>query len=88
MVNLAKNCLIMPYYLQQLHLKLLQKEQFKNSRSNLISNKIADKIIKVSRTSQKNNSETVRNGHDKEIPKERLISPEEMQKIIDHLRLI
>ena len=35
--------------------------------------KIADKIIKVSRNSQQNNSETVQNGHDKEISKERYI---------------
>ena len=50
--------------------------------------KIANKIIKVSRNSQQNNSETVPNGHDKEIPKERYISPEERQKIIDELRII
>ena len=33
------------------------------------------------------NSETVTNEHDKEIPKDRYISPEERQKIIDDLRL-
>ena len=33
-------------------------------------------------------SETVKNKNDKEIPKERYISPEERQEIIDHLRLI
>ena len=38
----------------------------------LIGNKTADKIAKVSKTSQQNNLETVTNGHDKEIPKERL----------------
>ena len=54
----------------------------------LIGNKIADKIKKVSKTSQQNNSETVANEHDKEIPKERCISSEERQKIIDDLRLI
>ena len=53
----------------------------------LISNKIADKITKASKTSQQNNSETVTNEDDKEIPKERYISPEG-QKIIDGLRLI
>ena len=31
---------------------------------------------------QQNNSETVTNEYDKEVPKERFISPEEMQKII------
>ena len=54
----------------------------------LIGNKIAEKITKVSKTPQQNNSETVTNEHDKEIPKERYISPEERQKIMDELRLI
>ena len=39
------------------------------------------KITKFSK-----NSETVTNENDKEIPKERYISPEERQKIIDNLR--
>ena len=38
--------------------------------------------------SQENNLETVISEHDKEIPKERYISPEETQEIIDDLRLI
>ena len=46
-------------------------------------------ITKVSKNSQQNNSETVTNENDKEIPKgipkERYISPEERQKIIDNL---
>ena len=54
----------------------------------LIGKKIADKITKISNNSQKNNSKTVTNQHDKEIPRERYISPEERQKIIDVLRLI
>ena len=56
--------------------------------SYLISNKIADRTTKDSKTSQQTNSETVTNEHDKEIPKERYISPEERHKIIDDLRLI
>ena len=44
--------------------------------------------MRVSKNSQQNNSETVTNENDKEIPKERYISPEERQKIIDNLRLI
>ena len=36
---------------------------------------------------QQNISETVTNEHDKEIPEERHVSPEERQKIIDELRL-
>ena len=50
------------------------------------------KITKVSKNSQKFNSERVTNENDKEmlkeIPKERYISPEERQKIIDNLRSI
>ena len=49
-------------------------------------------ITKVSKSSQENNSKTVTNENDKEIPKEihkeRYTSPEEKQKIIDNLRLI
>ena len=41
------------------------------------------KIIKVSKSKQQSNSETVTN--ENEIPKERYISPEERQKIIDIL---
>ena len=59
----------------------------------LITNKIADtvaksyegKITKVSKTLSQNNSETVTNEHDKEIPKERYISPEVRKQIIDEL---
>ena len=50
------------------------------------------KITKNSKNSQKNNSETVTNENDKEmpreIPKEGYMSPEERQKIIDNLRSI
>ena len=46
------------------------------------------KIAKISKHTQKNNSEAVKNENDKEVPKERYISPEERQKIIDNLRLI
>ena len=41
----------------------------------------------MSRTSPQNNSETVTNEHDKEIPKERYISLVKRLKIIDDLRL-
>ena len=44
------------------------------------------KITKVSKNLQQNNSETVTKENDKEIPRERYISPEERQKIIDNLR--
>ena len=42
----------------------------------VIDNKIANKITGGSKNSQQNNSETVTNENDKEIPKERYISPE------------
>ena len=54
----------------------------------LVRNKITDKITKISKTSKQDYSETVSNEDDKEIPKERYASPEEIQKIIDDLRLI
>ena len=53
----------------------------------LIGNEISDKITKVSKYSLQNTSETVTNEHDKKIPKERYISPEKRQGIIDDLRL-
>ena len=43
--------------------------------------------LQVSKNSQQNNSETVTNEHDKEIPKERYIPPVERQEIVDELRL-
>ena len=42
----------------------------------MIGNKINDRITKFSKPSQQNNSETITNELDKEISKERLISPE------------
>ena len=50
--------------------------------------KTASKTTKVSTTSQQNSLETVTNQNDKEIPKERYISPKEREKVIDNLRLI
>ena len=52
----------------------------------MIGNKIDNKIIKFSKHLQQNNLETVANENDKEIPKERYVSPEKWQKIIDNLR--
>ena len=45
-------------------------------------NKIPNRITKVSK-----HSERVTNEYDKEIPKERYVSPEEIQEIIDKMRL-
>ena len=46
------------------------------------------KLPKFQKPSKQDYSETVSNEDDKEIPKERYASPEEIQKIIDDLRLI
>ena len=54
----------------------------------LTGNKTVNRITKVSRSSLQNNLETITNEHAKEIPKERHISAEERQNIIDDLRLI
>ena len=48
-----------------------------------IDNKIDNRITKVSKSLQQNNSETVTNEHNKEIPKEKYVSPEKRQEIID-----
>ena len=55
-----------------MHLRVIQKTA--EATSDLTPNKIANKITKVSRSSPQNNSETITNEHDKEIPKERYIS--------------
>ena len=60
--------------LQQMHLN-----QFKR-----VIQKIANRIKKIAKTLQK----TVTNKNDKEMPKERYMSAEERQKIIDGLRSI
>ena len=71
------------------HLKLLQKKKKKKERklkkiavatADLIANKIADKITKVSKASPQNNSETVTN--EEEILKEKHISPEQDSKLL------
>ena len=54
----------------------------------MIGSKIDKIITKVSEKSKQNNSETVANDNDKEIPKEKYIPPEEKHKITDNLRSI
>ena len=39
-----------------------------------MGNKIANEITKISKNSPQNNSETVKNEHDKEIPKKDIVS--------------
>ena len=72
--------------LRQMHLKLVQK--INSKVGDLIGNKIADKITKVSKNSQQNNKDIVTTENDKEIPLKRYISPEKRQKIIDDVRVI
>ena len=90
MVNTAKTFMIMLNNLQQMHVKLLQKESLKiaETTGDLIDNKIANKIMKTSRSLPQNNSETITSKPDKELPKERYVSPKERHKTIDNLRLI
>ena len=54
----------------------------------LFDNKIANRITNASKSFQRNNSATLTNEHDKEIPKKRYISSVERQEIIDDLGLI
>ena len=77
--------------LQQIHLKLLQKESFKKkaeATEDLIGDKTAERIKKLSKSLRQKNSETITNENNKEIPKEKDISPEERQEIIYELRII
>ena len=50
--------------------------------------KLLIKSRKSQKNSQQNNSGIVTNEHDKEMPKERYLFPEERQKTVDDLRLI
>ena len=63
-------------------LEVLQKESFEKQQKQLV---IDNKITRVSRNSQQNNSETVTNKHDKYIPKQRHISPEKGPEVIINL---
>ena len=62
-------------------------QKIAEATGDFIVNNVAERITKVSKNSQQNNSETLTNEHDKEILKERYVSPEERQEIIDELRL-
>ena len=54
----------------------------------MIGNKIADRIKRVSRSLRQYILETITNEHGKEMSKERYLSPEDIQKTTDELRLI
>ena len=60
----------------------------KTAEVDLIGNKFADQITKVSKNSQENTSETVTNKNNKEISRERYLPLEKRQEIIGNLRLI
>ena len=86
-VNTVRNFLIVLKNLQQMHLKLLQKEQFKKTAEatgDIIGNKNADRITKVSKTSPHNNSET----NEVETLRERYTSLKQRGSKIGDLRLI
>ena len=68
-----------------MHLKLLHKKVIQKTGEatvDFVGNKTANKITKVSK-----NLETVTNENNKETPKERYMSPEKKQEIINDLRL-
>ena len=63
-----------------MHLKFWKKK--KNPKTaeatgDLIGDKIVNRIINVSRSSPQSNSVTITHEHDREIPKERYVSPDE-----------
>ena len=67
-------------------LKTASKRAIQNTAEatgNLIGNKVADKITRVSKTAPKNNLEA----NEKKILRERYVSPKLRHKIIDDLRL-
>ena len=85
----SQKLLIVLRNLQQIQLKTASKRAIQKSAKvtgDLIGNKIANKITSASRElHSKNNSKTDENELD--IPKERYVSPEKRQQIIDELRL-
>ena len=58
-----------------------------NKTAGAVAKSYNSNIMQVLKNSQQNNSETVTNENDKETSKERFISPEKRQEIIDNLRL-
>ena len=66
----------------------MEYQKTAEAASDLIGNKIANKITKVSRSSPQINLEKITNEDNEEIPKERYISPGKIHKIIDDLILI
>ena len=84
-VTTAENCLTMLIYLQQMHSKFLQKEQFKKEQKQLViwlEIKSLVKIMKISRTSQENNLETVTNSMIKKCLKKDVYLQEKERKLL------
>ena len=84
----SKNFLIILNNLQQTATDALKTISKKAIEKIAGAKRLADKIIKISNILQQNNLEIVENEHDREAFKERYVSPEERQKIIDEMRLI
>ena len=61
-------------------------QKITEATGDLIGNKIVDKITKIPKTSPQNNFEIVTNGH--EITRERYISQEKRQQVINDIKLI
>ena len=62
-------------------------QKMAEAAGDFIGKKIADRITKVSKNSQKNNSETVTNEHDKKNLKKDIYLQKRRQESIDDLRL-
>ena len=60
----------------------MEYQKIAETTSDLIGNKIANKITKVSRSSPQNNSETIANEHVKEIPKTNICLQEKYIKLL------
>ena len=59
--------------LETISKRVLQKKPAE-ATADFMGNKIANEITKISKNSPQNNSETVKNEHDKEIPKKDIVS--------------
>ena len=77
MVNTAKNFLITLNNLQNMNLKLLQTEKAAEATNDLIGDKNANKITKISKY-----LETVTNENDKEIPKGKYMTPKKEKSLL------
>ena len=67
------------YWWSEINNIIIEYQKTAEASGDLIGNEIANKIMKGSRSSPQNNSETITNGHDNGIPNQRYISPEGKQ---------